>query len=51
MRKIGIVLLALIVSVFTFNENEIYKKDIRNRLVIQGIGIDMEEDGKYPKEF
>ena len=47
MRRIGIVLLALIVSVFTFNENEIYKKDIRNRLVIQGIGIDMEEDGKY----
>ncbi len=47
MRKIGIILLALIVSVFTFNENEIYKKDIRNRLVIQGVGIDMEENGKY----
>ncbi len=47
MRKIGIILLALIVSVFTFNENEIYKKDIRNRLVIQGVGIDVEENGKY----
>ena len=47
MRKIGIILLALIVSIFTFNENEIYKKDIRNRLVIQGVGIDMEKNGKY----
>ena len=26
---------------------KIYKKDIRNRLVIQGIGIDMEENGEY----
>ncbi len=47
MRKVGIILLALVVSVFTFNENEIYKKDIRNRLVIQGVGIDMEENEKY----
>ena len=45
MRKIGVILLALIVSIFTFNGNEIYKKDIRNRLVIQGIGIDVEKDG------
>ena len=47
MRKVGIVLLALIISAFTFNQNEIYKKDIRNRLVIQGIGIDLEENGEY----
>ncbi len=47
MRKVGVVLLALIVSIFTFNGSEIYKKDIRNRLVIQGIGIDVEENGEY----
>ena len=47
MRKIVIILLALLVSLLTFDQNEIYKKDIRNRLVIQGIGIDMEENGKY----
>lgn len=47
MRKIGVVLLALIVSAFTFNESEIYKKDIRNRLVIQGVGIDVEDSGDY----
>ena len=47
MRKVGIVILALIVSIFSFNGNEIFKKDIRNRLVIQGIGIDVEDDGKY----
>ena len=47
MRKIGVILLAVFLSVFTFNENEIYKKDIRNRLVIQGIGIDMEDNGQY----
>ena len=29
------------------NANEIYKKDSRNRRVIQGIGIDLEEDGTY----
>lgn len=32
---------------YTFNSEEIYKKDIRNRLVIQGIGIDVEDDDKY----
>ncbi len=47
MRKIGVILLVVFFSVFTFNENEIYKKDIRNRLVIQGIGIDMEDNGEY----
>ena len=47
MRRVGIILLAIVISVFTFNENEIYKKDIRNRLVIQGIGIDVEENGEY----
>ena len=47
MRKIVAILLALLVSLLTFDQNEIYKKDIRNRLVIQGIGIDMEENGKY----
>lgn len=34
-------------ALFTFNEKEIYKKDIRNRLVIQGIGIDIEKDNSY----
>ncbi len=47
MRRGLIVLLAIILALFTFSENEIYKKDIRNRLVIQGIGIDLEKDGKY----
>ena len=47
MRKAGIVLLAFLLAFYTFNSQEIYKKDIRNRLVIQGIGIDIEKDGKY----
>ena len=42
-----IIILAIILALFTFSENEVYKKDIRNRLVIQGIGIDLEEDGTY----
>lgn len=47
MRKAGIVLLVFILAFYTFNSQEIYKKDIRNRLVIQGIGIDVQKDGKY----
>lgn len=47
MRRGLVVLLAIIFALFTFSENEIYKKDIRNRLVIQGIGIDLEDDGTY----
>lgn len=47
MRKAGIVLLAFLLAFYTFNSNEIYKKDIRNRLVIQGIGIDVEKSGEY----
>lgn len=47
MRKAGIVLLAFLLAFYTFNSQEIYKKDIRNRLVIQGIGIDIQKDGKY----
>lgn len=47
MRRGLIIILAIILALFTFSENEIYKKDIRNRLVIQGIGIDLEEDGTY----
>ena len=47
MRKALIVLLSFLLAFYTFNSEEIYKKDIRNRLVIQGIGIDIEEDGKY----
>ncbi len=47
MRKAGIIFLAFLIAIFTFNSNEIYKKDIRNRLVIQGIGIDIKEGGKY----
>lgn len=47
MRRTAIVVLALLIGIFTFNENEIYKKDIRNRLVIQGIAIDAEDDGNF----
>lgn len=47
MRRGLIVVLAIILALFTFSENEVYKKDIRNRLVIQGIGIDLEDDGTY----
>ena len=45
MRRGLIVVLAIILALFTFSENEVYKKDIRNRLVIQGIGIDLENNG------
>lgn len=47
MRRVLIIVLAIVLAFFTFSENEIYKKDIRNRLVIQGIGIDLEKDGTY----
>lgn len=47
MRKASIVLLVFILAFYTFNSEEIYKKDIRNRLVIQGIGIDIDKNGKY----
>ncbi|MBR5245890.1 MAG: Ger(x)C family spore germination protein [Clostridia bacterium] len=47
MRKAIIGVLVILLSVFIFNENEIYRKDIRNRLVIQGIGIDMNDNGSY----
>lgn len=47
MRKALIVLLVFLTAFYTFNSEEIYKKDIRNRLVIQGIGIDVEDDKKY----
>ena len=43
MRKAIIVLLSFLLAFYTFNSEEIYKKDIRNRLVIQGIGIDVEK--------
>lgn len=47
MRRVLMIALAVVLAIFTFSENEIYKKDIRNRLVIQGIGIDLEKDGTY----
>ena len=47
MRRGLIIVFAIILALFTFSENEVYKKDIRNRLVIQGVGIDLEEDGTY----
>ncbi len=47
MRRGTIILLAFLLGIFVFNDSEIYKKDIRNRLVIQGIGIDIERDGSY----
>lgn len=47
MRRASIILLAIVLAIFAFNDEEIYKKDIRNRLVIQGIGIDIEKDNSY----
>lgn len=47
MRRVLIIVLVIVLAIFTFSENEVYKKDIRNRLVIQGIGIDLEDDGTY----
>lgn len=47
MRRASIILLAIILAIFAFNDEEIYKKDIRNCLVIQGIGIDIEKDNSY----
>lgn len=47
MRKTAVVIAVVIIALFSFNERELYKKDIRNRLVIQGIGIDTKEDGTY----
>lgn len=47
MRRASIIFLVLIIALFAFNDEEIYKKDIRNRLVIQGIGIDIEKDNSY----
>lgn len=47
MRKTAVVIAVAIIALFSFNERELYKKDIRNRLVIQGIGIDREKDGTY----
>lgn len=47
MRKTSFVIAVIIIGLFSFNERELYKKDIRNRLVIQGIGIDREKDGGY----
>ena len=47
MRRILIIGFVIVFALFTFSENEVYKKDISNRLVIQGIGIDLEKDGTY----
>lgn len=47
MRKTAVIVLSVILILFSFNERELYKKDIRNRLVIQGVGIDAEKDGTY----
>lgn len=47
MRKTAVVILVLLISLFSFNERELFKKEIRNRLIIQGIGIDRENDGSY----
>lgn len=47
MKRALIIIVVCILVVFTFNNEELYKKDIRNRLVIQGIGIDIEDDNSY----
>lgn len=47
MKRALIIIVVCILVIFTFNNEELYKKDIRNRLVIQGIGIDIEKDNSY----
>lgn len=47
MQKISILIAVILLLLLPFNGKEIFKKDISKRLVIQGIGIDIEEDGTY----
>lgn len=47
MQKIIVTVAAILVVFFSFGNREIYKNDISNRLIIQGIGIDYEKDGMY----
>ncbi len=47
MQKIIVTVAAILVVFFSFGNREIYKNDISNRLIIQGIGIDCEKDGMY----
>lgn len=47
MQKIIATVAAILVVFFSFGNREIYKNDISNRLIIQGIGIDCDEDGFY----
>lgn len=47
MQKTVAIIIVVAVILFSFSEREIYKKDIQNRLVIQGVGIDKEDDGTY----
>lgn len=47
MQKIGVIVAAILLLLLPLNGKEIFKKDISKRLVIQGIGIDVEDDGSY----
>lgn len=47
MAKTIAVIMSIVVALFSLGGREIYKSDISNRLIIQGIGIDLEDDGTY----
>ncbi|MCH5190564.1 MAG: Ger(x)C family spore germination protein [Oscillospiraceae bacterium] len=47
MQKIGILAAVILLLLFPLNGQETFKKDISMRLVVQGIGIDIEDDGSY----
>ena len=47
MAKTITVIMSIVVALFSLGGREIYKSDISNRLIIQGIGIDLEDDGTY----
>lgn len=47
MNKIIVAVVVIFAILFSFGGSEIYKNDISNRLIIQGIGIDKEDDGGY----
>lgn len=47
MQRIIALVSAVVLLLFSFSENKIYNRDIRNRLVIQGIGIDVDRNGEF----
>lgn len=47
MQKTVAIIVSIITALFALGGREIYKSDISNRLIIQGMGIDVENDGTY----